>query len=207
MTLEENGTLTYFMKDFNVSQVVHGLPAGEYELRVKAWHLPCNLDQARYDYEHAEDKESGTALSKAEIYAGAFTQRVKNYVSEINQETCRYENVLRFVVLDDSVRIGFRSDENRHRGSRAQADDFRLYLLRKAKTEKDFKQMTARRDSAQRVEDARPQLKAGDRIPEKLNGADAELMYNYIKNYYCPLNMFLCRIIRFLAKDKPPLKR
>ena len=25
--------------------------------------------------------------------------------------------------------------------------------------------------------------------------------------YYCPLNMFLCRIIRFLAKDKPPLKR
>ena len=25
-------------------------------------------------------------------------------------------------------------------------------------------------------------------------------------NYYCPLNMFLCRIIRFLAKD-PPLKR
>ena len=28
-----------------------------------------------------------------------------------------------------------------------------------------------------------------------------------IKNYYCPLNMFLCRIIRFLAKDKPPLKR
>ena len=182
MTLEENGTLTYFMKDFNVSQVVHGLPAGEYELRVKAWHLPCNLDQARYDYEHAEDKESGTALSKAEIYAGAFTQRVKNYVSEINQETCRYENVLRFVVLDDSVRIGFRSDENRHRGSRAQADDFRLYLLRKAKTEKDFKQMTARRDSAQRVEDARPYLKAGDRIPEKLNGADAELMYNYIKN-------------------------
>ena len=27
------------------------------------------------------------------------------------------------------------------------------------------------------------------------------------KKYYCPLNMFLCRIIRFLAKDKPPLKR
>ena len=26
-------------------------------------------------------------------------------------------------------------------------------------------------------------------------------------DYYCPLNMFLCRIIRFLAKDKPPLKR
>ena len=29
----------------------------------------------------------------------------------------------------------------------------------------------------------------------------------HIENYYCPLNMFLCRIIRFLAKDKPPLKR
>ena len=130
----------------------------------------------------AANKESGTALSKAEIYAGAFTQRVKNYVSEINQETCRYENVLRFVVLDDSVRIGFRSDENWQRGSRAQADDFRLYLLRKAKTEKDFQQMTARRDSAQRIEDARPHLKAGDRIPKKLNGADVELMYNYMKN-------------------------
>ena len=25
--------------------------------------------------------------------------------------------------------------------------------------------------------------------------------------YYCPLNMFLCRIIRFFAKDKSPLKR
>ena len=28
-----------------------------------------------------------------------------------------------------------------------------------------------------------------------------------ILDYYCPLNTFLCRIIRFLAKDKPPLKR
>ena len=26
-------------------------------------------------------------------------------------------------------------------------------------------------------------------------------------NYYCPLNMFLCQILRFLAKDKPPIKR
>ena len=35
-------------------------------------------------------------------------------------------------------------------------------------------------------------------------------VFNYkvtIVFYYCPLNMFLCRIIRFLAKDKPPLKR
>lgn len=35
--------------------------------------------------------------------------------------------------------------------------------------------------------------------------SDSEIMTILI--YYCPLNMFLCRIIRFLAKDKPPLKR
>ena len=54
--LEEDGTLTYFMKDFDVHQVVYGLPAGEYELRVRAWHLPCDTDKALYDYEKAEDK-------------------------------------------------------------------------------------------------------------------------------------------------------
>lgn len=34
-----------------------------------------------------------------------------------------------------------------------------------------------------------------------------EMHKQFIVIYYCPLNMFLCRIIRFLAKDKPPLKR
>ena len=34
-----------------------------------------------------------------------------------------------------------------------------------------------------------------------------DLQPKYFRIYYCPLNMFLCRIIRFLAKDKPPLKR
>ena len=34
-----------------------------------------------------------------------------------------------------------------------------------------------------------------------------QMMQSLFSKYYCPLNMFLCRIIRFLAKDKPPLKR
>lgn len=180
--LEEDGTLAYFMKDFDVNQMVHGLPAGEYELRVKAWHLPCDLDKALYDYEQVEDKEDGTALSQAEIYAGPFSLRVKNYAADYNQENASYENVLHFVVLEDSVCIGFRSEENWQHGSRAQADDFRLYLLRKATTEEDYRQMEALRDSAQRVDDARPHPKTGDRIPKKLNGVDVELMYNYMKN-------------------------
>ena len=180
--LEEDGTLAYFMKDFDVNQMVHGLPAGEYELRVKAWHLPCDLEKAGYDYEQSEDKEEGRALSQAEIYAGPFSLRVKNYVSEIGQEAGQYENVLRFVVLDDSVRIGFRSDGNWQHGSRAQADDFRLYLLRKATAEEDYRQMEALRDSAQRQDDARPRLKVGDRIPKKLFGEDVEMIYKYMKN-------------------------
>lgn len=181
-TLAEDGTLSYFMKNFDVYQVTYGLPAGEYELRAKAWHLPSDTEKALYDYENAEDKEEGTALSRAEIYAGPFAQRVKNYVSELNQEDNNYENVLHFVVLEDSIRIGFRSDENWQRFCRAQADDFRLYLLRRATTEKDYQKMKAQRDSAQRVDDARPHPKTGDRIPLTYNGIEVDVLCNYVKN-------------------------
>ena len=178
---EPDGTLAYFMKDFDVCQVVHGLPAGEYELRARAWHLPCELDKALYDYEHAEDKADGTALAQAEIYAGPFAQRVKNYASEFGQEDSCYENVLRFVVLDDSVRIGFRSDGNWPRFSRAQADDFRLYLIRRA-TAHDYKLMAAQLDSARHADDERPRLKRGDRIPKMLDGVAVDLLYDYMEN-------------------------
>ena len=180
--LEEDGTLAYYMKDFDAYQIIHGLPAGEYELRARAWHLPSNSEKALYDYEHTEDKENGTALSRAEIYAGPFAQRVKNYMSEVNQENASYENVLHFVVLEDSIRIGFRSNENFQRFSRAQADDFRLYLLRRATTEEDYRQMEALRDSAQRVDDTCPHPKTGDRIPLTFNGMDVDCLYNYPKN-------------------------
>lgn len=180
--LDENGTLSYFMKDFDVYQVIYDLPAGEYELRVKAWHLPYDTVKALYEYENVEDKKDGTALSRAEIYAGPFAQWVKNYVSELNMENSNYENVLHFVVLEDSVRIGFRSSENWQRLSRTQADDFRLYLLRRATTEEDYRQMEALRDSAQRVDDTRPHPKAGDRIPQIFDGKIADLLYDRIKN-------------------------
>ena len=42
---------------------------------------------------------------------------------------------------------------------------------------------------------------------ESANAIKIQIWVTLIANYYCPLNMFLCRIIRFLAKDKPPLKR
>lgn len=180
--LDENGTLSYFMKDFDVYQVIYDLPAGEYELRVKAWHLPYDTVKALYEYENVEDKKDGTALSRAEIYAGPFAQWVKNYVSELNMENSNYENVLHFVVLEDSVRIGFRSSENWQRLSRTQADDFRLYLLRRATTEEDYRQMEALRDSAQRVDDTRPHPKAGDRVPMTLFGTPVDVLYKYIKN-------------------------
>lgn len=180
--LDEDGTLAYYMKDFDAYQVIYGLPAGEYELRVKAWHMPSDKEKALYDYENIEDKEDGTALSRAEIYAGPFTQRIKNYMSEVNQENSSYENVLHFAVLEDSVRIGFRSSENWQRFCCAKADDFRLYLLRRANTEEDYRQMEALRDSAQRMDDARPHPKAGDHIPLAFNGMDVDLLYNYPKN-------------------------
>ena len=48
VTLAEDSTLTYYMKDFDVYQVVHGLPAGEYELRAKAWQLPKDREGEPY---------------------------------------------------------------------------------------------------------------------------------------------------------------
>jgi len=180
--LEEDGTLSYFMKNFDVYQVIYGLPAGEYELRVRAWHLPCDTNKALYDYENTEDKEEGTALSRAEIYAGPFAQRVKNYASKSDQGNNSYENVLHFVVMEDSIRIGFRSDENWQRFCLAKADDFQLYLLRRATTEEDYRRMEALQDSAQCVDDARPHPKAGDRIPLTYNGLEVDLLYNYTKN-------------------------
>jgi hypothetical protein len=156
VTLSEDSTLMYYMKKFDVYQVVHGLPAGEYELRVKAWQSPDEREAARYAYEQAEDKEDGCACTNAEIYAGPFSKRVKNYVSDESEaERGTLDNALRFVVLDDSVRIGFRSDGNSRRFALAKADDFRLFLIRKAKTEAELKELAALRDSAQAVDAAR----------------------------------------------------
>jgi len=134
-TLATDGTLMYHMKNFDVYQVIHGLPAGEYELMVRAW---------------GEDNESDFQFSKAEIYAGPFSRRVKNRVFA----TGSYENVLRFVLLDDSVRIGFRSDNNRRRYCRAVADEFRLVLIRRFDEEEDLTRIRTALDSAQRVEDS-----------------------------------------------------
>ena len=150
VTLAEDSTLMYYMKNFDVWQVIHGLPAGEYELRVKAWQLLNEWDAALYDYEHAEDKEDGCALTTAEIYAGPFSHRVKNRVSMTDETVNDSSDVrLRFVCLDDSVRIGFRSNDNCRRFSRAVADDFRLFLIRKAKSEAELQELVALRDSAQ----------------------------------------------------------
>ena len=150
VTLAEDSTLMYYMKNFDVWQIIHGLPAGEYELRVKAWQLPNEQDAALYDYEHAEDKEDGCALTTAEIYAGPFSHRVKNRVSMTDKAVNDSSDVrLRFVCLDDSVRIGFRSNDNCKRFSRAVADDFRLFLIRKAKSEAELQELSALRDSAQ----------------------------------------------------------
>ena len=150
VTLAEDSTLMYYMKNFDVWQIIHGLPAGEYELRVKAWQLLNEWDAALYDYEHAEDKEDGCALTTAEIYAGPFSHRVKNRVSMTDETVNDSSDVrLRFVCLDDSVRIGFRSNDNCRRFSRAVADDFRLFLIRKAKSEAELQELSALRDSAQ----------------------------------------------------------
>ena len=159
-TLAEDSTLTYYMKNFDVWQVIHGLPAGEYELRVKAWQLPKEQEAALYDYEHAEDKEEGCAGTTAEIYAGSFACRVKNYVSMSYGTRKDSSDIrLRFVCLDDSVCIGFRSNNNNKRSCLAFADDFRLFLIRKAKTKEEVQELAARRDSAQVQDNARQQKK------------------------------------------------
>lgn len=74
---------------------------------------------------------------------------MKNYFSE---EQGKWDNALRFVVLDDSVRIGIRSSRNFPWYCLAKADNFRLFLIRKAKTEADIKELVALRDSAQIAE-------------------------------------------------------
>ena len=154
VTLAEDSTLMYYMKKFDVYQVLHGLPAGEYELRVKAWQSPDEQEVARYAYEQAEDKEDGCVGTDAEIYAGPFAKKIRNYYSDTQG---KWDNALRFVVLDDSVRIGFRSDENLRRFSLAVADNFRLFLIRKVKSETELQELAALRDSAQAVDNARPQ--------------------------------------------------
>ena len=150
VTLAEDSTQMFYMKNFDVWQVIHGLPAGEYELRVKAWQLLNEWDAALYDYEHAEDKADGCALTTAEIYAGPFSHRVKNRVSMTDETVNDSSDVrLRFVCLDDSMCIGFRSNDNCRRFCRAVADDFRLFLIRKAKSKAELQALSALRDSAQ----------------------------------------------------------
>ena len=173
VTLAEDSTLMYYMKNFDVWQVIHGLPAGEYELRVKAWQLPNEQDAALYDYEHAEDKEDGCALTTAEIYAGPFSHRVKNRVSMTDKAVNDSSDVrLRFVCLDDSVRIGFRSNDNCRRFSRAVADNFRLFLIRKAKTNAELQELSALRDSAQAQAETGQQAKKEGIYPKNHNIVD-----------------------------------
>ncbi|MBP3711190.1 MAG: hypothetical protein J6I86_01825 [Bacteroidaceae bacterium] len=158
VTLAEDSTLMYYMKNFDVCQVVRGLPAGEYELRVNAWQLPEGQEAALYNYEHAKDKEGGCFGTNAEIYAGPFFKRVKNFCSEPEGKR---DNALRFVVVDDSVRIGFRSDDNFRRFSLAVADNFRLFLIRKAKSDAELRELTAKRDSAMLADKAQHPQKEG----------------------------------------------
>lgn len=158
VTLAEDSTLMYYMKNFDVCQVVRGLPAGEYELRVNAWQLPEGQEAALYNYEHAKDKEDGCFGTNAEIYAGPFFKRVKNYCSEPEGKR---DNALRFVVVDDSVRIGFRSDDNFRHFSLAVADNFRLFLIRKAKSDAELRELTAKRDSAMLADKAQHPQKEG----------------------------------------------
>ena len=162
VTLADDSTLMYYMKKFDVYQVVRGLPAGVYELRAKAWQLPDEHEAARYAYEQAEDKEDGCFGTNAEIYAGPFSKSIKNYISD-ESEAGRgaLDNALRFVVLDDSVRIGFRYEGNSRRFALAKADNFRLFLIRKAKTEAELKELAALRDSAQTVDAARKPIITG----------------------------------------------
>ena len=158
VTLAKDSTLMYYMKNFDVCQVVRGLPAGEYELRVNAWQLPEERGAALYNYEHARDKEDGCFGTNAEIYAGPFFKCVKNYCSEPEGKR---DNALRFVVVDDSVRIGFRSDNNSKRFSLAVADNFRLFLIRKARTDAELRELTAKRDSAMLADKAQHPQKEG----------------------------------------------
>lgn len=183
VTLAEDSTLMYYMKNFDVWQVIHGLPAGEYELRVKAWQLPDQWDAARYNYEHAEDKEEGCAGTNAEIYAGPFAKHVRNYVS-MTKETWRDSSDvrLRFVCLDDSVRIGFRANSNNRYFSLALADDFRLFQIRKAKSKEELQELAALRDSAQTADDVRPHRKIGDKVPTSFEGRRMYFLFNYPKN-------------------------
>jgi hypothetical protein len=157
-TLAEDSTLMFYMKNFDVCQVVRGLPAGEYELRVNTWQLPEEREAALYNYEHAKDKEDCCFGTNAEIYAGSFFKRVKNYYSEPEGKR---DNALRFVVVDDSVRIGFRSDGNLRRFSLALADNFRLFLIRKAKSDAELRELTAKRDSAMLADKAQHPQKEG----------------------------------------------
>ena len=174
-TVAEDSTLMYFMKIFSVSQVIHGLPAGEYELRVRAWQSPIERDGALYDYEHAEDKEDGCAGTSAEIYAGPFFKRIKNYFSEVNPKQGKWDNALRFVCLDDSIRIGFRSSDFPKRFSLAVADDFRLFLIRKAKTKAELQELTALRDSALTADNARPRPNFYNQIADLWKGYEEPL--------------------------------
>lgn len=173
VTLAEDSTLMYYMKNFDVWQIIHGLPAGEYELRVKAWQLPNEQDAALYDYEHADDNEDGCAFTTAEIYAGPFSHRVKNRVSMTDITLNDSSDVrLRFVCLDDSMRIGFRSNDNCRRFSRAVADDFRLFLIRKAKSKAELQELSALRDSAQAQAETRQQAKKESIYPKNHNIVD-----------------------------------
>ncbi len=135
-TLSSSGTLMYYMKDFDVYQVVRGLPAGEYELIVKAW---------------GENNKVDMLYSNAEIYAGPFSQLVKNKAEDSENN----DNVLHFVLLDDSLRIGFRSFYNSGRFSRAVADDFRLYLIRPLTFESQRREWEVLVDSARKHDDER----------------------------------------------------
>ena len=100
------GTITaahYYMKTFNIWQVVHGLEPGDYELSVQAFHRPDSGHWTLWHYEHAKDKENGTVYSTAELYADTASVRLLNWATEANTVSLPPDDIFYEEVVKDEI--------------------------------------------------------------------------------------------------------
>ena len=93
----------YYIKTFDMWQVVHGLEPGEYELNIHAFHRPDSGHWTMWHFMHAKDKEDGKVYSTAELYADTSSVRLLNWATEANSEPLPVDDMFREEVVKDEI--------------------------------------------------------------------------------------------------------
>lgn len=95
--------LEFYNKAFDLNQTIYGLPAGKYEVKVKAF---ARLDEAKTNPVYLYANEAKVELANLESEIGSMVEAVAAFANG------EYENSIKVVVNGGKLRIGIKKETN-----------------------------------------------------------------------------------------------